>query len=259
LLEVARARATAKGYEIAFREGTAEALPVPDTSVDILLSVFGVIFTPDPQRAVAELTRVTANPGRIVLTAWLPGGAMSEVANVSRTAVFRALGQAPPPPFAWHDRATLVNLFEPHGFSVELEEARLVHRGASLDEYVRDIIDVHPLAVAGHLLLEAKGEAQRLRRKTRTILAEANEDPERFAVTSRYVLATAFRPRTASGTPEKGAPSEPHHPRSAPRQARPRREIQARHDALGARLQLEGHSHDEPTEMIPLMPARRSS
>jgi SAM-dependent methyltransferase len=195
LLGIARDRAAAKGYEIAFLEGAAEALPVPDASFDVLLSVFGVIFAPDPHRAAAELIRVTANPGRIVLTAWLPNGAMSQVANVSRTAVFRALGQQPPPAFAWHDRETLINLFGPHGYSVELEQATLVHGGASVDDYIRDVVDVHPLAVAGHALLEANGDAQRLRGETRAILAEANEDPERFALTSRYAIVTARPPR----------------------------------------------------------------
>jgi len=198
LLGLARDRAAAEGREIAFLKGVVEALPVPDASVDVLLSVFGVIFTADPRRAAAELSRVTANPGRIVLTAWLPGGAMSQVASVSRTAVFRALGQQPPPPFAWHDRGTLRRLLNPYGFSVEFEEANLVHRGASLDEYMRNVVDVHPLAVAGHALLEPNGEAERLRAQTRAILAKANEDPKRFAITSRYVLVTARRAHRSS-------------------------------------------------------------
>src|SRR5215471_8545227 len=104
LLQVARDRAAAENYEITFLEGAAEALPVPDASVDVLVSVFGVIFASDPRRAVAELIRVTADPGRIVLTVWLPGGALSRVADVSRTAVFRVLGKEPTPGFAWHDR-----------------------------------------------------------------------------------------------------------------------------------------------------------
>jgi len=193
LLGVARDRAAARGYEVTLLEGAAEALPVPDASVDVLLSVFGVIFATDPRRAAAELIRVTANPGRVVLTAWLPGGALSQVADVSRRAVFRALGQEPWPEFAWHDRETLVDLFGPNGFSVEFEEASLVQRAASVDEYMSEVVDVHPLAVAGQALLEPSGEAELLRHETRTILAEANEDPEGFAVSSRYLIVIARR------------------------------------------------------------------
>src|SRR5262245_61982493 len=43
LLGLARDRAAAEGREIAFLKGVVEALPVPDASVDVLLSVFGVI------------------------------------------------------------------------------------------------------------------------------------------------------------------------------------------------------------------------
>jgi len=208
LLAVARDRAATRRYDISFLEGAAEALPVPDASVDALLSVFGVIFASDPHRAAAELIRVTANSGRIVLTAWLPGGALSRVADVSRSAVFRELGKEPTPGFAWHDREALIDLFGPSGFSVEFEEAALVHRAASVDEYMREVVDVHPLAVAGRALLEPSGGAERIRQETRRILAEANEDPGRFAVSSRYAIVIArrsggtFRRRPTEGSSE---------------------------------------------------------
>jgi SAM-dependent methyltransferase len=193
LLKLARDRAAHEHREIAFLEGTAETLPLPDASIDAALSVFGVIFTLDPHRAAAELNRVVANPGRIVLTAWLPGGALSQLANTWRTAVFAALGQDPPPPFTWHDRETLTRLFGPHGYSIELEETTLVHHAPSLDDYLRDVVDAHPLTVAGRALLQPRGEAEDLRAQTRTILAEANEAPQRFAITSRYALITMRR------------------------------------------------------------------
>jgi SAM-dependent methyltransferase len=193
LLGVARDRAAAEGREITFLEGSSEALPLPDASVDVVLSVFGVIFSGDPHRAAVELMRVTAESGRIVLTAWLPGGAMSEVAAVSQAAVLRALGRESPPAFAWHDRPTLEDLFGPHRFSVELEEATLTHRGPSLDVFIGDVLEVHPLAVASRALLERNGQAEDLRARTRAILARANEDSEGFAVVSRYVLVTVRR------------------------------------------------------------------
>lgn len=73
LLEVARRRAAAAALEVTFLTGEAAALPLPDNSADVVLSVFGVIFAPDPQAAAAELARVTAHDGRILLTAWIPG------------------------------------------------------------------------------------------------------------------------------------------------------------------------------------------
>jgi hypothetical protein len=42
-------------------------------------------------------------------------------------------------------------------------------------------------------VLEPRGELQPLRERQRKILTAANEDPNGFRVTSRYVVATAGR------------------------------------------------------------------
>ena len=46
------------GSSIEFREADAEALPFADASFDVVVSTFGVMFTPDQDRAAAELVRV---------------------------------------------------------------------------------------------------------------------------------------------------------------------------------------------------------
>src|SRR5829696_4725731 len=59
LLERARERAAADRLNIALREADAETLPFPDKSFDVVVSTFGVMFTPDQERAARELARVT--------------------------------------------------------------------------------------------------------------------------------------------------------------------------------------------------------
>ena len=54
LLERARERADADRLDIEFREADAEALPFADGSFDVVVSTFGVMFTPDQDRAAAE-------------------------------------------------------------------------------------------------------------------------------------------------------------------------------------------------------------
>src|SRR5512145_3528571 len=54
LLDRGRTRATAEGAAIDFREADAEALPFEDGSFDIVASTFGVMFTPNQERAAAE-------------------------------------------------------------------------------------------------------------------------------------------------------------------------------------------------------------
>jgi SAM-dependent methyltransferase len=195
LLEVAREEASARGLDNAeFVAGDAAALPLADSEADVVLSVFGVIFAPDPQAAAAELDRVTAPDGRIVLSAWIPEGAISSVNRLARQAVAEALELPPaPPPFAWHERDALSRLLGPRGFEVSLEEATLAFTGQSPREYLVAESESHPVALAGRAALETRGGNERLFERMLEALEAANEDSDGFRVTSRYVIATARR------------------------------------------------------------------
>ena len=194
LLEVARARAAAQGLDATFALGEAAALPLEDGDADVVLSVFGVIFAPDAPDAAAEMARVIASAGRIVLSAWVPEGAISDAVRVAQEAVRRAVGApAGPPPFAWHDPDALAGLFAPHGLEVTVEHERLAFTAKSPRDYLDAESANHPLAVAGRAILEPRGEAQALRDHMLSIYEAANEDPDGFRVTSRYIVATARR------------------------------------------------------------------
>lgn len=77
LIERARVRAQAEGFDIDFRTGNCEQLPFDDGSFDYVLSTFGVMFAPDQTRAASELLRVCKRGGTIALSNWtlesLPG------------------------------------------------------------------------------------------------------------------------------------------------------------------------------------------
>jgi SAM-dependent methyltransferase len=194
LLDVARRRAAAASLEVDFLEGEAAALPLADRSADVLLSVFGVTFAPDPQAAATELARVTAYDGRILLTAWIPGGAIAQMNQVAQQAVLRALGApAAPPPFPWHDPDALNRLFAPHGFSLTVKEHSLPFTAASPRDYLDRESANHPLALTGRQLLEQHGTADETSRQLLAILEAANEHPTGFQVTSRYITAAARR------------------------------------------------------------------
>ena len=194
LLEVAQARAAAEGKTLTLDLGEAAALPVDDASVDVALSVFGLIFAPDPEAAAAEISRVLTPSGRVVLSAWIPGGAISEMNGAAAEAVRKAVGAPPPPPpFAWHDRDRLDALFGPHGFRIDLEQHQLAFTAESPQDFMEGESRDHPLAVAGMAVLEQLGQAESLRARLLEILENGNEDPEGFRATSRYVVATARR------------------------------------------------------------------
>ena len=120
LLERGKARASAEGLPVEFREADAENLPFTDGSFDVVLSTFGVMFTPDQERAAAELARVCKRGGKIGLANWTPSGFIGEL--------FKLMGGYLPPPVGvkspalWGTEERLQQLFE--GRIGNLEVAR---------------------------------------------------------------------------------------------------------------------------------------
>ncbi len=110
LLEAGRLRAQAEGHEaIRFQEADAENLPFPDASFDAVMSTFGVMFTPDQEKAAAELARVCRPGGKIGLANWTPASFIGQV--------FKTIAKYLPPapglksPALWGTRARLEELF----------------------------------------------------------------------------------------------------------------------------------------------------
>jgi SAM-dependent methyltransferase len=194
LLEVARVRAAESGVRATFVQGDAASIPVATASADVVLSVFAVIFAPDPAAASAEMARVTAPGGRILLTAWIPEGAINDCVGIFQKAVAAAIGlPAGPPPFAWHEQSALASLFGTHGLSVTVEPGQLAFTASSAREYLEIQGRDHPMSIAGQALLDSRGEGEVLRDRALGVLEAANEDPDAFRVTSRYVVAIANR------------------------------------------------------------------
>jgi SAM-dependent methyltransferase len=104
LLERARARAAAEGLEIEFAEGDAEHLAFPDASFDAVLSCLGVMFTPDQERAAAELVRVCRPGGTIGLVNWTPAGFIGQLLRTVGKHVPPPAGVRPPPQWGTEER-----------------------------------------------------------------------------------------------------------------------------------------------------------
>jgi ubiquinone/menaquinone biosynthesis C-methylase UbiE len=105
LVEQAQARAKMEGLQIEFQEGDAEAMPYPDGSFDVVVTMFGAMFCPRPEKAAAELIRITKLGGRIAMANWTPAGFAGQMFKLSGM-------YAPPPPgmpapVLWGDEATV--------------------------------------------------------------------------------------------------------------------------------------------------------
>src|ERR1700752_176012 len=79
LLERGRERAAAERLIVEFREADAEALPFAPASFDVVVSTFGVMFTPDQDKAAGELARVCNPRGKIGLANWTPQGFIGQL------------------------------------------------------------------------------------------------------------------------------------------------------------------------------------
>ena len=133
LIEVARARAGAGGYDIAYRVGDAESLDAGDQSFDTVSSSFGMIFAPDHGAVAREVARVLTPGGRLGFSAWTPDSTIGDL--------LKLLGrfQPPPPPgagvpLAWGDER---HVRDELGNDFELAFERRISRAeeASFDEF----------------------------------------------------------------------------------------------------------------------------
>jgi SAM-dependent methyltransferase len=189
LLDVGTAEAAERGLDATFVLGKAADMPLGDGAADVVLSVFGVIFAPDPAAAAAEIGRVATRPARIVLVAWVPGGPISQAVRLARDTVAEILDQPPAPaPFPWHELDAVTGLFGPHGFSGTSGEHQLPFHAPSIDEFMRIEGENHPLAIEAQPVLEKAGRAEELREGMCRIYKEANEDPDAFKLTSSFVV-----------------------------------------------------------------------
>jgi ubiquinone/menaquinone biosynthesis C-methylase UbiE len=67
MVAAARERASAVGAAVGFCQGTAEALPFPDGSFDLVVAVTVLCFIDDPLPTFREAHRVLAPGGRLVI------------------------------------------------------------------------------------------------------------------------------------------------------------------------------------------------
>jgi ubiquinone/menaquinone biosynthesis C-methylase UbiE len=134
LLERARARAAAEGLTIDLHEGDAESLPFADGTFDVVLSTFGCMFTPQQERAAAELVRVCRPEGRIGMANWTAEGFIGQL--------FRVIGRHLPPPAGlrspseWGNEARLAELFGSAAARIQARRTNFAFRYRSAEHWL---------------------------------------------------------------------------------------------------------------------------
>jgi ubiquinone/menaquinone biosynthesis C-methylase UbiE len=118
LVAAGRARAEAAGLgHIRFQEGDASHLEgIATGSFDLVVSIFGAMFAPNPYDVAKEMVRVTKPGGRIIMGNWIPNDP-TLVAQILR--ISAAYTPAPPPgfvsPMLWGNEAEVIKRFTQAG------------------------------------------------------------------------------------------------------------------------------------------------
>jgi len=134
LLERGRVRANAEGLAVKFKEADAEALPFLDSAFDAAISTFGVMFTPDQEKAASELLRVCRRGGKIGLANWTPESFVGQM--------FKVIGKYLPPaagvrsPAEWGLPTRIAELFGLGAASIKAEQRHFAFRYRSADHFI---------------------------------------------------------------------------------------------------------------------------
>jgi len=184
LLQKGAVRAKAEGLEVVFRTADAEALPFEDSSFDVALSTYGVMFAPDAPRCAAELLRVVRRGGRIGLASWTPQGFLGDL--------FKVVGAFVPPPaglkspMQWGDEARIEELFGAEG-TVRMKRRIFNFRYTSADHWVHVFREYYGPTHKAFAALDDAGK-QKLQRALVELLGKNNVGgPSSLVVPAEYL------------------------------------------------------------------------
>jgi ubiquinone/menaquinone biosynthesis C-methylase UbiE len=191
LLERGRIRAAADRLPVTFQEADAEQLPFADGAFDVVLSIFGVMFTPNQEQAARELLRVCRSGGKIGMANWTPEGFIGEL--------FRTIGKYVPPapgvkpPARWGTEQGLRELFGDGISELKTTRRSYMFRYRSAQHWLEIFRTYYGPVLKAFATLEAAGQAG-LERDILALLERYNEGgSDTLIVPSEYLEVVATR------------------------------------------------------------------
>jgi SAM-dependent methyltransferase len=174
------------GPVVEWIEADVEDLPLPDGTIDIALSAFGVIFAHRPEMAVAQLRRVLKPGGRLVLTAWTADSYIAKRAQLMRE--FLPPDPADPDPLSWGDPEILERRLATGFNEIRIERRALPWHFDSAQEMTVFYATHSAAYIAAK---EAAGE--RAEEMVAAIEQQAAPDGGPVRLEAEYLLAQALR------------------------------------------------------------------
>jgi ubiquinone/menaquinone biosynthesis C-methylase UbiE len=178
LFQAGRREASARGVELEWVEGDAEALPFGDGEFDVVTSSLGAIFAPNHQRVADELLRVCRPGGTVGMANFTPEGLAAAFFGVF--APYAPASEGALPPVMWGSEEHVRELFGDRVTSLEMTRREYVEKAASPRDYCEFFKETFGPAVA--------------------IYASLADQPEQAAALDRSFLE--FATRSNRGAPD---------------------------------------------------------
>lgn len=172
LIDQGRTRTAAEALDVEWVEADAEDLPFENDRFDVVISVFGAIFAPRPDLAVAEMFRVLTPGGTAGMANWT-----RESFTKQMTDVIAKFSPPPPPgvpsPFLWGDEPTVDSRLASVATSIEYDRRTVTWEFESF-EAMSSVFEAHGGAVMAKRTLPAD-VYQRQGEEIEALVRERNE------------------------------------------------------------------------------------
>jgi SAM-dependent methyltransferase len=182
LVEAGTRRARAEGLaNCRFQEGDATNLSeLADQSFDLVVSIFGAMFAPNPFAVAKEMVRVTRPGGRIVMGNWIPG----DPTLVAQILKISASYSPPPPegfvsPMTWGIETNVIDRFAAAGvpaaqISFDRETYTFRFPGTP-SAFVADFRDYYGPTMNAFAAAEQNGKAADLQKELESLFERENK------------------------------------------------------------------------------------
>ena len=182
LVEAGNRRAQEAGLaNLRFQEGDASSLSeLPDSSFDLVVSIFGAMFAPRPFDVAREMVRVTRPGGRIVMGNWIPG----DPTLVAQILKISASYSPPPPegfisPMTWGVEANVIERFTAAGIPAEqisfAQDTYTFRSPGSPAAFVADFRNYYGPTMNAFAAAEQNGKSADLQRDLEALFEHQNQ------------------------------------------------------------------------------------
>jgi SAM-dependent methyltransferase len=199
LVEAGNQRARREGLtNLTFQEGDATNLEdLSDDSFDLVVSIFGAMFAPEPFDVAAEMVRVARPGGRIVMGNWIP----NDPTLVAQILKISSAYSPPPPegfvsPMTWGIESDVVERFTAAGVTeASVSFARDTYHflfDSSPSDLVTAFREYYGPTMNAFDAAEADGRAAELHQELDTLFNTQNlsADPATTSIPARFLRVT---------------------------------------------------------------------